>query len=87
MDITLIKLWLIIGNKTNVCATGKTQTFVSKMTTVCRSQKSTYKNLGVCEQRATIYFMPLAPSHTYMYKQSCTFIQTEKNVMCVCIYV
>lgn len=35
------KAMVIVGNETNACVTGKTQTFVCKMTTVCRSQKST----------------------------------------------
>lgn len=38
----IFKAMVIVGSETNACATGKTQTFVCKMTTVCRSQKSTY---------------------------------------------
>lgn len=35
------KAMVTVGDEANVRATGKTQTFVCKMTTVCRSQKST----------------------------------------------
>lgn len=55
-------------------------------TNICCSQNDNsmqiteeYKNLGVWEQRATIYSMQLAPSHKCMYKQPFTFFHTIKK--------